>query len=566
MADKSKIISWLPVIIIMLVVASISLNFHFSGNYVLAGVDGPYYPLQVRSMMEHFHLGLPDMPLLFIFEGLIAKFFLLLQLGTSEECILFAVKLVDILIPPLAAIPVFLLSKELRPNKKRVYFLSYLIVGYSVLNFTTILKFANNFQKNAVAVVLIFFYLYYIFRILKYSKRRDVYYLFLVLLACVLTHFGSASILLFITGTIFLSYLGYNKKLFQRVNFKSITILFAPLFLILSTVAIFDSNRFDRLLYLPFKVFESPVLLMIFDGQEIARYLNPINFIAPNLLAIIALIIFIVYRKTMDKHVKVFGFGLLISAFLLASPLIGIEWASRFYMMSYIPIVGIYLIFFNTVKSKWILVFPVFIFSILICIPLILGFKSPMLQSISNDAYLEFKQIRNKIIFSKNTAIVARQDLRILGSWEFRTKGIANYLLTKNQFKKYDDVYFLQQTNGINYTQETPGSILKIPADSHKVFHGDYFELYKVNSIDFIDYEPLKVSQAQGIIVNIIGDSFIVKNKKTGKTRTVTITKDTHFRLINKFKKISKGMLVEIWGEGRPFSLTLEAQTIIEIK
>ena len=76
----------------ILVAILIRLKFHFSGNYILAGVDGPYYPLQARSMMENLHLGLSDVPLLFIIEALLARFLQFIHVGTPNECIIIAVK------------------------------------------------------------------------------------------------------------------------------------------------------------------------------------------------------------------------------------------------------------------------------------------------------------------------------------------------------------------------------------------------------------------------------------------------------------------------------------------
>ena len=206
--------SWLPVIFFMLIVVVIRLKFHLSGNLILAGVDGPYYALQVRSILENFKLALPDMPLLFMLEALLARFFQLLQLGTIDECIVLAIAFVDIVLTPLVAIPAFLLSKEL--NKEKPKFLTYLIVCYSIINITSILRFTNNFQKNSIGVVLVFFYLYFLFRVLKYSKKRDVYYAIGFLLACTLTHFGSASIGLLMTAVFIITSAVINKKTFTH--------------------------------------------------------------------------------------------------------------------------------------------------------------------------------------------------------------------------------------------------------------------------------------------------------------------------------------------------------------
>lgn len=550
----------------ILVAILIRLKFHFSGNYILAGVDGPYYPLQARSMMENLHLGLSDVPLLFIIEALLARFLQFIHVGTPNECIIIAVKFVDAFLPPLAAIPVLLFAKELNVHIKKINFPSYLIVGYSILNVTPILLFSNNFQKNAVAVIFIFFYLYFVFRILKHSRRKDIYYAVITLLACTFTHFGSASILFLITGITLIVYVNANRQLVYSISLKNILILITPIVFFILILFFFDFNRLERLINLPIKVFESPVILMILDGQNIGEYFNPINLIVPNILVVLGIILFVQIRNTIEKESQILGLSLIITTIILSSPLIGIDWANRLYMMSYIPIVGLYLILFNKITKRRILFFPISVFSLLMCFAIVKGYTSPMLQSISNEAYQEFKEINSEVLLNENTAIVARQDLKILASWEFGTIGIASYLLSENDFSYYESVYFLEQKKGINYTQEESWRKMKIPVNSFHVFQGNYFDLYKVESIDKSMYLVKGRSKIKGIIISLKSDSFILQNSITGKMKTIIISDHTQFHFSNSHNKLKIGMEVEIWGEGVPFSLNLKAETIVERK
>src|SRR4051812_45251463 len=106
--------TWLPVIVFIITAMGIRFWQNTSANYLIVGGDGPYYPLQTRSMLEQFKLALPDMPLLFMMEALIAKALYLFNYSSQNDCVLMAVKLTDALLPALAAIPVFLISRELR--------------------------------------------------------------------------------------------------------------------------------------------------------------------------------------------------------------------------------------------------------------------------------------------------------------------------------------------------------------------------------------------------------------------------------------------------------------------
>jgi len=439
------------------------------------------------------------------------------------------------------------------------------MVCFAILNFTTTTQFANGLQKNAVAVVWIFFYLYFILRIIKYSQEKDFYYALLFLLLCVLTHFGSFTLLVFFSFLIGFFWLLYNEQIFQNINYKKIFIGVFVIFLFLSLIAFFDLPRLQRLMLIPLKVFEFPVYLLVSDGQNITNYISPIHLIIGTPLAILALILFIFNRKRMEKPEKIIGLALVFAAFFLSSPLLGLEWAQRLYNMSYIPIVIVYLIFFKTVQSKWVKAFPILIF--IPFISLSVGVFRPHTDCITNKAYTEFKQIKSKIKFTENSVMVGgRQDLRLLGNWEFRTKSSADYLFTKEDFKKYDAVYVIRQINGSNFSTGRFRGDADIPANSTKIYEGNCFELYQLNNSDSLINGMGRPPRADGEIININRNKFVVKNKKTGRIKTVEFSKNTEFHFINQDNKMHTGMYVEIDGEWRPFSLTVDAETINEIK
>jgi hypothetical protein len=157
---------WIPVIIF--IVIAIVFRFYRTStenHYLLAGSDGPYLPLQVRSLFEHYRLAFPDMPLLFVLCTIVAKLFYFLQLGTVNECVLLSVRFIDTLIPPLTAIPVFLIAKELCKEDSKFEFSNYLLVAFSILSFTPLFIFSFQLQKNGLATILIFIYLYYALKI-----------------------------------------------------------------------------------------------------------------------------------------------------------------------------------------------------------------------------------------------------------------------------------------------------------------------------------------------------------------------------------------------------------------
>jgi hypothetical protein len=489
----TKILRWLPVGLFMIAAAMIRLHSSAAADYyLLAGSDGPYYPLQVRSMVEHFHLAMPDMPLLFIADGLLAKLLQLLHVASPEKCILLSIRLTNCFLPPLAAIPVFLIAKEcqIKPSVG-TSLLNYLIVAFSILNFTPLILFSNSvLQKNAAAVICIFFYLYFALRLLKYGRKKDVYYGLVTLLLCALTHYGSFAFLVLFSMLAGAFWLADGKGPFESVTRRKIAVILVGFIIVLCLVALFDAHRFVKLVSAPINLFRGPVLFFALKGQNLVlNGFTLVNLIIVNVLALLASVLLITARRRTIRPDKVFAGSLTAMAFIFSSPLFGLEYANRLFMMSYIPLSLLYLVIFNEFRSGWIKAIPVLLFSCLMVFAVGNGIFNRLTMSISEDAFAEFKQMDRAVPLNPRSLIIARQDLRLLGSWVFRTRGSADYLFTTRDFDKYDAVYIVKQIDGNNlraarYRQPD------IPPNSLLVFKGSYFELYKLskstgwNSVD----------------------------------------------------------------------------------
>lgn len=88
------------------VVIGVSAKLALTGGELLPGIDGAYYWVQVRSVLEDFSLAFDDLPLVFWAQALIALVVGDIPLG---------VRIADAALPAISAIPIFLL---LRNSKK----------------------------------------------------------------------------------------------------------------------------------------------------------------------------------------------------------------------------------------------------------------------------------------------------------------------------------------------------------------------------------------------------------------------------------------------------------------
>ena len=78
---------------------------------MVPGMNGGYYLVQARALLEAGKLGIPDLPLTFTLQAAFAKVLQWLTGHSLESSILLAVKIADAVLPTLVALPVFLLGR-----------------------------------------------------------------------------------------------------------------------------------------------------------------------------------------------------------------------------------------------------------------------------------------------------------------------------------------------------------------------------------------------------------------------------------------------------------------------
>ncbi|MCB0561277.1 MAG: hypothetical protein H6573_23680 [Lewinellaceae bacterium] len=556
--------AWPLILFLMLLVAGLHLlsSTLSYDNFLLVGSDGPYYPIQVRSLLETGRLAFPDMPLLFSIEAVVAKVLVWLRIASLDESILLATRYTASVLSALAILPVYWIARTLNGPLAQWSGPTYLVLLFSVMNVSTFFSFPGSLLlKNSFAVVWVFSYLYFALRLIQYGERRDLYYSLAALVLCGLTHFGSLALLMLYSGLWGCFWLMQNRKSFvfqPIIGLKTVASIAFPFALI----AAFDPVRFFRLVTLPLKVFEAPLILLTLDGVPFSNFVNPINFISSNALLALAIVAFISIWKKLGRMEQLFGFTSLTLAALLLSPFIGFEWASRLQMMAYIPLTMAYFIIFSIKTSPWVKLFPAALLGMIIALS-IAGVFMPGGACMSNPAYTEFKEIKNEVGLGKNTLIVGRQDLRLLSSWEFGSKGMAEYLFTVEELKNYDQVYLIRQAAGSNLN-ENRFVQADVPPHSQNVFQGDFFELYDLRDIQAWRYGKGKPSFARGKVLDGQKGRYRIAGGPAGRIKTIEVTENTKMQLLNGNAKLEEGMQVQVWGHYRPFSLTILAETIEE--
>ena len=120
---------------------------------LVPGMNGAYYLVQARALLEHGHLGIPDLPFTFWLHAGLAKLFQLVSGLPQDEAIVWAVKLADATLPPLAALPVAWLGKQWWRSGERPSAFVWMAPAAAVCLASLALRMTGDFQKNSLALV-----------------------------------------------------------------------------------------------------------------------------------------------------------------------------------------------------------------------------------------------------------------------------------------------------------------------------------------------------------------------------------------------------------------------------
>ncbi len=557
---------WLFVGTVMVIAAIIRFRFNTGINYLLIGSDGPYYPLQVRSLLENARLAFPDMPLVFIMEACVAQILQWLRLASFEDSIMLAVKYMDVVLPPLAAIPVYWIAQSLLPtSSSQVSRWGLLVVVFSVLNYATVFAFmVSGLQKNAMAIIWVFFYLYYLIQLLKKASKPDFYKAVISLILCFLTHFGCFSLILAFTGLLGVFMLVFLPRKVRIGYLRPSLIVVLGCLELVAILLWLDPQRLERLISIPFKIFEAPMILCLFDGGFSLDPISILHGVLYNGLAVLAFCILAYYRNELEVWQKVLASTLLVFSLFLCSPLIGLEWWKRLCFAAFIPITVLYLLVFQIIRVQWLRFFAAMPIGLLMLIALRLS-QEQRSTSMSGEAYSAFKTMPETLNMPPNAVILGRQDIRLLGSWFFRRNSYADYLFEKEDFEKYEAVYIFKQLAGSNLN-ESRFKERPLPLNTTLVAKNDYFELYQIlDGSQWQEGNGKPMIRAKGRIVSIADNRMVVQNEETGKIKTIYTTAKTRIALLNGRMEIVEGMSVDVWAKMKVFSLALEASALCEM-
>jgi hypothetical protein len=411
---------------------------------LIPGINGAYYPVQVRAILKTGTLGIPDFPLLFYGEALVAG--LLSFFMAQNSAIMTAVRLIDLLFPVLLAIPIFLFAYSFPRTEKSQYspVIATLLVGLIAVGNTSLLRMAGDFQKNAAALPLSLTFIYFLYQSFNHHKKRDyILAAFFFVLTC-LTHIGVAALTLTMT-TIMAFFSLLNQS--NRKRAILITLGFVVFScLVLSLIYIYDPVRINRLLGVvvnPSELFAESKLTDGLSGAQSSSG-NPIAIPQLSLgivLGLLGVVITVFHHKTMKPAERALLWASCLTALFFSSPLIGREWSQRFAMMSFLP--GLVPLIFLTGRRKWGWV-------IALAVLVWVGSNTFRSQELRYQRALSLEALNELVAFKdllsdEETLVVAAHGLEWWVAWSMETDISNRVELAVQAWDEYDSIYVIEQ-------------------------------------------------------------------------------------------------------------------------
>lgn len=432
-------------------------NYH---SELIAGINGGYYPLQVRTVLETGHLGFSDMPLYFYLNAFFVKIaFFFIKIDISH-LIIHTSKIIDSISLPLLIIPLYLIVKNIFENKLPKYF-EIILVGFATLSFSPLIL-TSDLQKNAFAIPMMLFFIYYLLSFYKSKSKKHIIFLAIFIILIGITHFGVFSISVFI---LIISLIFFYRK-------KALLPIFGISVLGVLLVYLFDSNRADRLFNLWNVIFEKPAIL---QGPLLPPDL--LNYMFSYLLISLGIYYLIKRKPNLMGYQRNILAVFLLVIFLLSFPLLDIEYAKRFCLLLFIPQIIVLFILFDFFSHKLrIIISALLVLMTTASIFLMtINIKPP---SITQEAFQDLKNLEDYISKPDKTLIIARHGLEWWTAWQLYTKVGQDKSVNKKTTLEYEKVIYLVQLDGINSMhpgQKSPFHEPYFPTNREPIYVSDYF-------------------------------------------------------------------------------------------
>lgn len=447
--------SWAIALAALAALIGITAKLSLTNGELLPGVDGAYYWVQVRSIFEDFTLAFDDVPLVFWLQALISMLVGDIELG---------VRISDALLPALSAIPIYLILR----SAKSVWVPALGILAV-LLHPTQLYFFTGDFIKNSAAIPVIFLIGWLLHTWSSRSKFKTTIYLVICLSALALSHFGTLLLAVMLIA-IWLVFILKNKP--RMFWIKSAAVVLASSVSVLIALALLVPARYERLVEFvtqPATIFANPAWEMLFGPAVGMMFGGRTDVVMIFSMLVgqfgslaLGFVLWKIRKSLSDSSLGLASAGL-ITAFLLSSPLIGMEWANRLMALSFVPLALAAMIIWLATERPALKIVPALLAIASLVTSSILMFAGVRQPIITDEAYQDLKVIAQEFDFPENSIVVARHGVEFLVAWNMQVHVVQETSYQEVNLDNYDAVYYLEQVGssqglGASYEQAGIGS------------------------------------------------------------------------------------------------------------
>ncbi len=531
-------------------------NTNFSSQ-LIPGTNGAYYLVQARSVLQNGSLAFADTPLVFWLEGALAWIINLFAKNASTSATI-AVKAVDSVLPSLIGLPILLLLIR-KKGYHNAAFGSVIIILFITLHIYQYML-VSDLQKNALGNVLLLSSLC-TFIIATTEKKKPFYFISLILFVLTaLTHIGC-----FVAGFIFIMvYYLFFALLDLKQKPKNLWYLAVSAVSVVALVIVLimfgKSGTVTQIVNLPAKILSNSWISNVFKSLSVPEAKVPLMeiamLVANHLIVLFSTLNLAKTWKTRDNSGKSTIISLIVTSLVLSSPLIGMDYAARFFLLSFIPISMLMVVFVidssNQKNNNSIIITA----SIVALISLVSVIQFKPVPAISEAEYKDLSSFK-KACGEKHDIVVTKHGLEWWCTWVTKMPVIQQYQVEPDLWREYDDVVYLRsivkETTNESLMQEFQE--VTIPEKSMEIYKSNYLEAFRAT----IPQNDIKfgLPVAKGMIAQCTENTL----KLLTRNGEIKVIIDENTEVSDK-SVIQPGNPVEVWGENRFFVTDIYATKI----
>ena len=455
--------------LIVIAAAVVRACLHFSTPLV-QGMNGGYYLVQARSLIEKYALAIPDLPLVFTIQACLAKVIHTVSSLTLNESVLLAVKTVDSCLPALSVIPIMLLGRSWAKGDK-IDLAIIALAAVLVPAGAPALLMVGDFEKNSLGLMLLCTLAWAIHRWAAEPTRARLIVAVTVLGLIGVTHIGVFGTTLIFAGSSLLTLaVAHGREGIMKV--AKLALFAAPVILLAAGLVFwkFDPSRIHKLIHAfsePSDYLSSaggpgggppggarsggPMMgpSMFGPGFGGSAWMSYAPMAAFALCALSALTIVWWKRRTIGVPNIAVITGAALTVIAITGPWVQGDKVMRF-QLNAVPLAVMCLLFaLLQIPHRWARGVPGVLVLAAALIPSGLKLKDGARPIITVQAQKELQTLAASVEDPAHTLIVARHGLEWWTAWTLHTHIAQAQALTPEDWQRYKYVWFIEQKGGM---------------------------------------------------------------------------------------------------------------------